>query len=65
MGARVRVEKEFVRIEPVPCLWLVWPVDPEAVERSRSNASDMSMKDFVSILRQFESIDFAPIWSVE
>jgi hypothetical protein len=49
----------------MPHLWLVWAVHPEAIERSRSNADDMSMKDFVRIFRQFESIDFAPIWSVE
>src|SRR5690606_13596030 len=53
----VGVEEELVRIEAVPRLRLVGPMNPVAVHLPRASLRQIAMEDLVGVFRQLDPLD--------
>jgi hypothetical protein len=58
MCARVGIEQQLIGIETMPVLWVVWAVDPIAVQPARSDTGEIPVMDFVGVLGQRDPLDF-------
>src|SRR3954466_7860951 len=53
--ACVRIEEQLVRIEAMPFLGLVRPVDAKTVDLAGTNAGQVAMPDFAAVLGQLDA----------
>src|ERR1700712_3478240 len=61
----VRVEQEFVRIEPVAVLRLVSAVSAETVDRAGMSAGEVAVPDFIGAFGEFEARELFAAGCVE
>src|SRR4029077_9072377 len=55
VGARVGVEQQLVRVEPVSLLGLVRSMDAEAVDGPRTDVAHIAVPDLVAVFRQLDA----------
>src|SRR5689334_12006507 len=58
MGLGVWVKQQFVRVETMAVLRIVWAVNAIAVNRPRARVGEISVPDLVGIFGQFDASDF-------
>jgi hypothetical protein len=61
MGARIRIEQQFVRIEAVAGFGLVGTMRAETIKRARPDSGNMAVEDFVGIFGELETLGFAAV----
>src|SRR5215469_1488645 len=65
MGACIRIEQQFVRVEPVTFFGRVWSVYPVTVQGSRADVGDIAMPDFVAVFGKFDALNLSLSFFIE